>query len=254
MNVAVADFVERWLGFEPEGRLLGNFLGPVQRETYLLASALQFALEDAALRIAEPTVAAAKLAWWQDELARTGRHAARHPLTLALAERAPGASFGALAAPLAALSRHESSSNGAALDCAIAAWTTALAGLAAALHGGELKDWPVESFGRGFQLRRLRELDAQVALGRLWIPLDLMAAERIARHQLGAAADGEHLVRARRSMARRLLVVRARQPMHRIAAMQDTLQQLRLEHMARTGADRLPPLRALWRTWRAARA
>ncbi len=254
VNEASAELVASWLAAEPEGRFAGNFLPARLRDTFFQYSALTALLEEAALRIAEPTVAAAKLAWWQDELARTQRGGARHPLTVALAACQPMAPFAALGSALVVLQRFESAADERELFAGIAAWAAALSALAAALTGSEPHTWPVTMMQRHVLVRRLRELNAQLRLGRLWLPLDLMAGERLARHQLIGDEGGEALLRGRRAMAIRLLG--KREPvatLHPVAAIQDALVELRLEHMAMHGRDELPPLRALWRCWRAAR-
>lgn len=254
MNEANAEFVASWLAAEPEGRIAGNFLEAGLRDTCFQYSALIRLLEEAALRIAEPTVAAAKLAWWQDELARTERGGARHPLTLALYASQPMAPFTALGSALAGLQRFESAADDEELLACIEPWAAAQSALAAALTGSEPQAWPLIMQQRHALVRRLRELDAQLRLGRLWLPLDLMAGERLARHQLIGDEGGEALLRGRRAMAIRLLG--KREPvarLHPVAAIQDALVKLRLERMAMHGRDELPPLRALWRCWRAAR-
>jgi 15-cis-phytoene synthase len=252
-SLPTSDFIDKWLAFEPEGRLAANFLGPALGAAFHELSALLFELEDSALRIAEPTVAAGKLAWWQDELERAGRGGARHPLTLALAGRAPQAPFAGLAAPLAGLHRFESAADDAGLHAVIEPWCTAQAALAAAVTQSDAAAWPFAPTRRQFLLRRLRELDAQARIGRLWVPLDLMAAEQIARHRLSDRDADEPLARARRSMARRLLAQGApAAPRHPVAAVAGALSDLRLERMALRGRDQLPALRALWRAWRAA--
>jgi 15-cis-phytoene synthase len=254
VNPALGGFVEKWLQAEPEGRLVAHFAPEPLRGLHGALSALVFELEDAALRIAEPAVAEAKLAWWQDELGRAERGQPRHPLTQDLAQRVVGAPFSRLGAALPRL-HHFESADGAALDALLAPWAHALAALSSALSASPEHAWSEALLRQLFLVRRLRELQAQLRLGRLWLPLDLMAAEGLARHQLSAGTDGTAPAQARRAQARRLLACPWPDAgAHRLLSMQVALARLRLQRMSRQGQDELPPLRALWRTWRAARA
>jgi phytoene synthase len=253
MNPAAAEFVAGWLAAEPEGRLVQNFLAPVLRDRHAASAALVFELEEVALGIGESTVAEAKLGWWRDELERTGDGAARHPLTQALAASVPDAPYAALAAPLLELYRFESASDDTALERVIGPWVSAQGALAAAITGSEAAAWSPAALARRFLTRRLRQLAGQARLGRLWLPLDLMAAHGLTRHAFDADGGPAAAARARRAMAQRLLARRgAARPAHPAAAMLVALSDLRLESMAASGEDRLPPLRALWRAWRAA--
>lgn len=83
-NNALASFAEAWLANHPEQRVVGVFLAPNMRVRAHAFGTLVHELETAAFRVQEASVATAKLAWWQQELAESALGAASHPITQAL--------------------------------------------------------------------------------------------------------------------------------------------------------------------------
>lgn len=76
-----AEFEQKWLEAHPENRLVAIFLAPAQRRRANAFGALVHALSLATFHLHEPQIAAAKLGWWQQELADAALGKARHPVT-----------------------------------------------------------------------------------------------------------------------------------------------------------------------------
>lgn len=95
----VQSFIEAWQAEWPEWRIARVFVPEPQRALAEQWFALFAALTEMAGL--EPTPAAAKLAWWQEELRAWGKGARRHPLGQGLARKA--LPWDALAATLPAM-------------------------------------------------------------------------------------------------------------------------------------------------------
>jgi phytoene synthase len=80
-SAAFASFEQKWLDAHPENALVAVFLTVEQRQRERVFNTLVHELEQAAFDTREPQVAAAKLAWWQQELADAAAGNARHPIT-----------------------------------------------------------------------------------------------------------------------------------------------------------------------------
>jgi phytoene synthase len=78
---AFASFEQKWLAAHPENRVIAVFLPAAQRRRAAAFGSLVHELEQAAFRVREPQVAAAKLEWWQRELHEAALGTARHPIT-----------------------------------------------------------------------------------------------------------------------------------------------------------------------------
>lgn len=81
---AFASFEQKWLAANPEQAMVGLFLPPAARLRARAFGCLVFELDAAAYAIREHEVAAAKLAWWAQELEVAATGHARHPITHAL--------------------------------------------------------------------------------------------------------------------------------------------------------------------------
>lgn len=80
-DTAFASFERKWLDAQPEQALVAVFLRPADRERARAFGSLIHELEQTAFGVREPQVAAAKLAWWQQELVAASKGTARHPIT-----------------------------------------------------------------------------------------------------------------------------------------------------------------------------
>ena len=80
-RTAFASFEQKWLDANPQNVFVGVFLPAGRREREWAFGTLVHELEQAAFQVREPEVAAAKLDWWQRELAAAAGGNARHPVT-----------------------------------------------------------------------------------------------------------------------------------------------------------------------------
>ena len=81
---AFASFEQKWLVANPEQVMVGLFIAPSVRLRAVAFGCLVHELSVAADEIHETEVAAAKLAWWAQELEVAATGHARHPITHAL--------------------------------------------------------------------------------------------------------------------------------------------------------------------------
>lgn len=81
---ALDSFLAKWRAQWPEWAVAEVFLPPPQRQRARAWLALRGELTEAAWGGDDPTPGAAKLGWWEEELAGWSRGARRHPLGLAL--------------------------------------------------------------------------------------------------------------------------------------------------------------------------
>ncbi|HSN01394.1 MAG TPA: squalene/phytoene synthase family protein [Rudaea sp.] len=83
-NGTFASFERKWLAADPENAVVAVFLPAAQRRFASAFGCLIHELSQAAFHIREAQVAAAKLAWWQQELADAALGSAKHPISQAL--------------------------------------------------------------------------------------------------------------------------------------------------------------------------
>lgn len=100
-NASLDSFLDKWRAQWPEWAVAEVFLPVSQRQRARAWLALRGELAEAAWGGEDPTPGAAKLGWWEEELAGWSRGARRHPLGLAL-QKLP-VDWRALAAGLPAL-------------------------------------------------------------------------------------------------------------------------------------------------------
>ncbi len=188
---ATQSFIDKWLAVQPQQRVALGFVAPSVRDERVALAAFEQELVATAYGIREPSVAAAKLQWWAEELSGAPASGGRHPLTQALfaSERARAIPMdGWLAPVLAAMAQLE---QGTPSD--FAAQVAASQGLHGALARLENMWWfgpdaPTEAASRVatlshlvFALSRL-ELDAERE--RLPLPMARLARHGLARAQL----------------------------------------------------------------------
>src|SRR5581483_11798928 len=87
---AFASFVQKWLAANPEQVAVGVFLAPEARLRASGFGALVHELAETAFATREPQVAAAKLAWWRQDLAADEP---RHPIAKTLMADAQAAAI-----------------------------------------------------------------------------------------------------------------------------------------------------------------
>ena len=267
---AFASFEQKWLAAYPENALVAVFLPATQRRRASAFGCLVYELTQTALHLREPQVAAAKLAWWRQELIDAIAGKARHPITLTLfadtqARATDPALWSALAdTALTQLDQPGASTLAVLLEqfepyhAAIARAEAALFGLADANIEANAALWTISHL-----LRELANLAN--AEGRLPVPLSLLARHGVTRAGLaeatvdrtGVAQDyleelrieinGALGIAAQRSLTQR---VRARLDRELVAAAKRAADPLAyLTAHARAGY-----LRSLWAAWREARA
>ena len=88
---AFASFEQKWFAAHPEHEIASAFLPPARRRAENAFGCLVYELDEVAAQIPEPQVAAAKLAWWRDELSAAAGGRASHPVTRALFAAMPAA-------------------------------------------------------------------------------------------------------------------------------------------------------------------
>ncbi|MFD0727298.1 phytoene/squalene synthase family protein [Lysobacter brunescens] len=216
------DFLDKWRGRWPEWRIAQVFVPEPQRPLVEAWFALLQEWTDAAWAGEDPTPGTAKLGWWQEELRGWSKGLRRHPLGRLL-QKQP-APWPALAEALAALAsvreplRAWASPNDA--RAALKPFADAIAACEAVLFAGQAGQ------GDAFSI---------LAAHALWHREDDGTAGR-AREWAGALAAQP--------------ATRAGTRPRRI---HDALTAGRLRRLARLGdITALPPLAALWRSWRAA--
>jgi 15-cis-phytoene synthase len=81
---AIQSYVDKWLAIQPQQRVALGFVDPAVRDERVALAAFEQELISSAYGVREPTVAAAKLQWWAEELSGAAASGGRHPLTKAL--------------------------------------------------------------------------------------------------------------------------------------------------------------------------
>jgi len=261
-SAAYASFEEKWLAEYPENAFVALFLPAGLRLRASAFGTLIHELTHAAVRVGEAQVAAAKLAWWQQELAEATSGRPRHPVTQVLFAESgagPAQRWTALAATALQLLDDAPAPSADALIERLRPFHAAVDAAEAALFAH-----PAVSAGARVRQRTVSHLLHELAgnTQRLPVPLDLLARHGIGRADLGTtSAARSALVRdfiqalaahspgdaAGGTLAQR---VRARLDaalMCGALAAGDPLAYLR----ARTPSTRW---QALWITWREARA
>lgn len=100
---AFESFVAKLTQAHPEFPIVRVFVAPVAREALTAFECLVHELAQTAFHLPESSIAAVKLQWWRDELARASRGEARHPVTRSLGGAAHGIDAAACDALIAAM-------------------------------------------------------------------------------------------------------------------------------------------------------
>jgi phytoene synthase len=79
-DVAYASFEQKWLDANPEQAAVAIFLDPARRDTMNAFGTLIYEIAHTTFGVRETQVAAAKLGWWQQELANAASGNSRHPI------------------------------------------------------------------------------------------------------------------------------------------------------------------------------
>lgn len=219
----IDDFLGKWRGRWPEWRIAQVFVPEAQRPLAEAWFALLQEWTDAAWAGDDPTPGAAKLGWWQEELRGWSKGVRRHPLGRVL-QKQP-APWSVLADALPALQAVREPMRGwASPDDA----RIALKPLADAIAACEAVLFAADQVGEG---------DA----------FSILAA-----HALWHREDDGTAGRAR-DWAGRLAARVPNRAATRPRRIHDALTSGRLVRLAGSGdITALPPLAALWRSWRAA--
>jgi phytoene/squalene synthetase len=233
-STALDSFLEKWRTRWPEWRVVEVFVPASQRQLAVAWFALLQEFADAMNIVGDPLPADAKLMWWGEELRDWGRQRSRHPLGRVLEPQ--GAPWHALAETLPALI--EARAKPASGDAAFAQ----LAQLASAIVQVELALFQVISDDAPAQAQAI---SAQLLAARL---------EQAGSEALPADA-GDQRALSELDWARALQL---RWPISGGAAprrLWSALARSRLRRFQGTGEGiaPLPPARALWLGWRAAR-
>jgi len=266
---AFSSFEQEWLDAHPEYAIASVFLPPAARQAANAFGCLVEAL-DAAAQLRDPQVAAAKVTWWQGELAAASRGRASHPVTRALfAQELAEAGEPDLWLALADATPQQAAARAGSTLADALAWHArfhrAAARIDAALQRRSDADidcdatlWTI-SFLLG-QLVRLGGEDEHLPL-----PLDLLARHGLTRAQLSSASDRrsallrDYLDALAGAMQRALAGPRAGGLYRRVRTRLDVA----LIVAARAAPDPLARIRdrpapgrwtSLWAAWREARA
>lgn len=256
-------FVEKWLAAEPWHRLQLVFEPTRQREARRLLESIGHELRATALDSSDARVVATKLGWWVQEWQGLTEGRPRHPLTVALAALPAGAidadagqDWIAAAASLA-----ESDSD---IDLSARRLRWQRYAQAQALAGNAWLD-PAHAAHRlhadALMVERVLHFKADLARGRLPVPLSVLAAADVTRAQLAAGETA-----AQRALLRYLddlqgLLDEAMPgETSRYRRTQAALARLRLDQLRRApasvwhGVRPLPGWRSALAAWRVSRA
>ena len=208
---ALASFEAKWSLHRPELALALRFAPRAERH---VASALYCLFEeitDVAFRVAERDIAARKLHWWAEELAGLPTAQARHPLSEVLQQHAglrelSSAHWAMLLQAGLAHADQAPATSMAELLYAYRRFSEPLAAIAATLHPRLDRDTTAQALALSRALRDCSQLASVLAMGRLPLPLDLLARHRLSRADLvapGASRDAalrEHCAALRSAM------------------------------------------------------
>lgn len=267
---AAASFVQKWRDARPLRDLAMRFLPSGETGLPQLA-ALEAELLGVLQTVDAPQVAAAKLAWWVEELAAFGTSESRHPLARALAADARAARVPAALWPQAALQALEALDAAASPDFdrhvqAAEALVAPFARIECAFVFGADAESARTSRVLALQLLggELLRLPQRAGAGRMPLPLQSLARHGLARNTFAEAGDAcreavaeqcERLADGLREAGRMpgpLHALRAAEAVHdrralqRAARASDPLQVLYAQRLGLSPA-------AAWACWRAAR-
>ena len=182
---------------DPDRYLSALFAPAAQRPHLFALYAFNQEIARIAEAVREPMMAEIRLAWWREVAAGAHRE---HDVAIALARMfeatgAPAAMFEALIDARSLDAAAETFADLPALEAYVDASSGALMRIAARLLGASSKiDSLSRSAGIGFGLTGLlRAIPFHAARGKLYLPLDLMAQERLAPEEVFAGRGGDRL-------------------------------------------------------------
>lgn len=263
---AFASFEQKWLAANPEQAMVGLFVAPSVRLRAVAFGCLVHELGAAAYEIQETEVAAAKLAWWAQELEVAATGHARHPVTHALFDDVAQAVDHSLWPALAvgAFKQVESHA-GATLDDLIERrepFHLAIADAESALFLGDTAN--IDANAALWSLSSLLHALRGVVGERMPIPLDLLARHGLTRADLakpGSARDAlikDYLVALQFEIRGAQGVASARTLAQRVRVRADLALIARALRAADpvevVASSRIGQLRALYLAWSEARA
>jgi len=270
-DTPLASFETKWIEARPEFALALRFEPESERAARSAFACLVFEIEHAAFGIREMQPAAIKLQWWAEELARAGAGSARHPLTQALSQR-----FADAAVPIArwqqailgAMAQRdpEPAADSRALLEGYSELYAPLGAIEGSLFGTDA-DAVAGVLSRARALRETAALSSALRDGKQPLPLDLLAAHRLARGDLAEVSRSRSLALGEwlRRLASELEASVAKPPDARaLGTLRSTMAAADAKR-ARRAASASDPLAALggalarlsfadvWAAWRAAR-
>ncbi len=172
---------------------LYGFLPASDRDYLLAAEALFRSLREIPLSVSEPSIGAAKLAWWQKELAQAPTQGSQHPVARAclaagVIERLHDEAFRDYLHALVVALQEDSVTDLAALRLHL----RETAGREACMLAGDVAA-PTESIVATAGAARLLELSRSLSrpdVAHSWLPMDLVARHRYGRNAGGEAREG----------------------------------------------------------------
>jgi phytoene synthase len=264
---ALESFVAKWSAQLPELALALRFASASERPVWGALLCLFEEISDATYRIPEREVAARKLHWWAEELGGLSTAQARHPLSEVLQGHGGLRSLspGRWTTLLQAALSQSDQAPAATLDDLLATYrrfSEPMMAIAASVQPllDQATSARAHALSRAF--RDCTQLEHALSMGRLPLPLDLLARHRLSRSDLAQPGNArnaalrdhcETLVSAMRAFDPRGLAV-----VHGLALQLDRARcraAIRasdpLAALA-TGRSHLP-LSSVWHAWRAAR-
>ncbi|MGH8172098.1 MAG: hypothetical protein ACREPX_03055 [Rhodanobacteraceae bacterium] len=187
-NAPLASFEAKWSAAHPEFGLALTFIREPERSERSAFGCLVYEIEYAAFGIREMHPAAIKLSWWAEEFVRASKGEARHPLTIALADRirragVPIARWQDVVMAAMAQRDPEPAADAHAL-LGNTAFYTPFTEIEAALFGGIDAEPSARALALAHAVRETANLADALRDGRLPVPLDLLARHRLARGDL----------------------------------------------------------------------
>jgi phytoene synthase len=266
-STPLASFEAKWTEARPELALALRFERDDEREARAAFACLVLEIEHAAFGIREAQPAAIKLQWWAEELARSAKGEARHPLTQALAKRIAAAAIPQRAwnaAIVGAMAQRdpEPAADREALLSGYAQFFAPLGAIEAALFGAD-ETAIASALALSRAMRETAALPDALRDGKLPLPLDLLARHRLARGDLGGESPtrGEALREWFGDLAREMSALLATPKLGILRAAMAAADAKRLANAAKAGEPLAAVNSALaglsipvaWAAWRAAR-
>lgn len=267
-ETAFDDYLAQWRGGSPRRMVAWRFLRADERVRFGALAALEHEWLRVLYEVRETPAAAARLAWWREEMQRALQGQARHPLTQGLfrmphADTVPAACWTAPIDAAMALLAVPSAADFSAQRAAVIPFAEALAGLDTRLWFGDAAGQrAARTTMVAYLVANLRGLESMAGRGRTPLPMNLLARHALTIDALGSDSP------ARRAAVRDYALA-LRHELDDAARMQGSLTLLnavQMQHdldtleLATQADEPLAALRSsafglggLLKTWRAAR-